>query len=172
MAEPLKHCSVEGCSNKYWQAGYCCAHYTRMRRHGHTNETRRLRGQGNITPLGYVEIVRNGIRKGQHVWAAEKALGKKLPPGAEVHHVDGNPSNNSPTNLVVCPDRSYHWLIERRTRAFNACGHADYVRCSYCKEYDAEENMVMNKNGKYGHHRKCEREYQRKRKVLKLSVGA
>lgn len=45
------------------------------------------------------------------------ALGKKLPPGAIVHHVDLNPFNNEPTNLVICPDTQYHMLLHERTKA-------------------------------------------------------
>jgi CRISPR/Cas system-associated exonuclease Cas4 (RecB family) len=46
-----------------------------------------------------------------HVAVAEAALGKKLPKGAVVHHVDLNPLNNDASNLVVCPSQSYHLLL-------------------------------------------------------------
>jgi hypothetical protein len=70
-----------------------------------------------------------------HISIAEKALGKKLPKGVEVHHVDEIKGNNANDNLVICPNRNYHQLLHKRTRALNACGHADWLRCHVCKEY-------------------------------------
>src|SRR5262245_41632863 len=39
-----------------------------------------------------------------HVLMAEAAVGHPLPPGAKVHHVDGNRWNNANANLVICQD--------------------------------------------------------------------
>lgn len=58
-----------------------------------------------------------------HILIAEKALGKPLPPDAEIHHVKGN--TNNPGNLVICQNRTYHWLLHQRQRAYDACGHAN-----------------------------------------------
>ena len=73
---------------------------------------------------------------------AEAALGKLLPPGAIVHHVDENPRNNC-GNLVLCQDQAYHLLLHTRRRALLACGNADWKKCSFCKEYDDPQNMVL-----------------------------
>lgn len=72
---------------------------------------------------------------------AERVLGKPLPTGAEVHHVDENPKNNRNDNLVICPDHSYHRLLHRRTNALNACGNADWRKCNYCKQWDDPANL-------------------------------
>lgn len=82
----------------------------------------------------------------QHVIVTERALGKPLPAGAVVHHVDQNRSNNAPSNLVICRDASYHALIHRRMRALEACGHADWRKCWICKRYDEPRNLAIPKN--------------------------
>jgi hypothetical protein len=81
---------------------------------------------------------------------AEKALGKYLPPKACVHH--HGPTENQ--CLVICQDQAYHMLLEQRTRAYNACGHASWRKCWVCQQYDAPENLNISKlNAVY--HRDC-----------------
>lgn len=81
-------------------------------------------------PLMYVE----GRRVPEHIYLAEKALGGPLPEGAEVHHFDENRANNSPQNLVICQDRSFHRLLHQRQRIVRAGGDPDKDRiCPCCK---------------------------------------
>lgn len=70
----------------------------------------------------------------EHVLIAERALGRFMPEGAEVHHVDGNGLNNTPSNLVICQDHSYHFLLECRGRRLRDTGSLDMKRCETCKE--------------------------------------
>lgn len=99
------------------------------------------------------------------VLVAEKALGKYLPKSAIVHHVDGIDNNDSNSNLVVCEDHAYHMLIEKRTRAYRACGHANWLKCPYCKEYDSSDNMFVRLvHGTISsYHRSCAAAYARNR---------
>ena len=66
---------------------------------------------------------------------AEQALGHALPLGAVVHHVDGQQGLDNPNALVICQDQAYHLLLHQRLRALRVCGHADWRKCSYCKNY-------------------------------------
>lgn len=69
----------------------------------------------------------------EHVAIAEDALGKRLPRGAEVHHVNEDPEDNAPANLVICQNRGYHKLLHVRTRIVRAGGDPDAQRiCSRC----------------------------------------
>lgn len=71
----------------------------------------------------------------EHIVVAERALGKYLPLGAEVHHIDGDKTNNVRTNLVVCQDRDYHQFLHVRTRVVKAGGDPNTQRlCAHCKE--------------------------------------
>lgn len=70
----------------------------------------------------YERTTWNGRACPRHVAIAEMALGKPLPRGAEVHHVDGNGRNNSPSNLVICPNTAYHRLLHARARVVRAGG--------------------------------------------------
>lgn len=77
----------------------------------------------------------------EHVLVAERVLGKPLPERACVHHVNGVKHDNRPSNLVICPDATYHNLLHTRARALAACGHADWIRCRHCGEYGPREGM-------------------------------
>jgi hypothetical protein len=70
-----------------------------------------------------------------HILVAELALGKPLPKGVEVHHVDGDKANNAPTNLVICQDQQYHMLLHVRQRVKAAGGDPNTQRmCADCKQ--------------------------------------
>ena len=119
-------------------------------------------------PYGLLQTANDGKRQHEHVIVAERAIGHRLPPGAEVHHLDENPTNNAPTNLVICPEAAYHKLLHQRQRAFDACGHYDWRRCQFCKAYDDPVNLWTDRKKAY--HRSCaasaRRAYNHPRKEL------
>lgn len=115
---------------------------------------------GRYIKKGYVmirrPIVNWSARKGgymrEHMAIAERALGKRLPPKAHVHHVDENPSNNANSNLVICQSSGYHKLLHWRRRALLEGGNVHAKRCDFCRTWHM---------GEYRRHRECMRERNR-----------
>lgn len=70
-------------------------------------QRRRARGDGHTNPAGYRIICVGGVHimEHRHVW--EKHHDKKIPDGLEVHHKDGNRSNNRIENLQLISHRSH-----------------------------------------------------------------
>jgi hypothetical protein len=87
---------------------------------------------------------------------AEEVLGKPLSDKVEVHHYGKKSEDHK---IVICENKSYHQLLHQRTRAYKACGHADWRKCWICKRYDNPNNLFIRKRcGSY--HIECNRIYQ------------
>lgn len=119
-----------------------------------------------ITRRSYVRHRINGESVQEHVAVATRALGKPLPRGAEVHHVDENKRNNAGRNLVVCQDRSYHQLLHVRARVVRAGGNPNTQRiCSRCrllKSFGEFSKCGANKSGGLNRTcRACQAEYRK-----------
>lgn len=160
-------CTIEYCEKPARSVGLCKGHYARKLRYGNAladPPKNRRTGTGSTMSNGYVRIMVDGVSKLAHQWAAEKALGRALPPEAEVHHVDFDRSNNLSVNLVICPDAAYHDLLHLRTKALIACGNPDARKCRFCKRYDDPASLFVRRSGV--HHRECMNAYYRnKRKI-------
>lgn len=135
------------------------AGYTRLYLPGHYSEVRSRAGKG------YRARGMGGRQKYDHILKAEAALGKPLPAGAEVHHVNGDRRDNRPGNLVVCQDAEYHKLLHWRQRAKDACGNPDHRRCGVCKMWDDISNLRKPSTRNKGfHHPDCHNERQREKR--------
>lgn len=134
-------------NNPNWRGG--------VYREAHGYILERAPGHPNANSTGYVY---------QHILVAERALGRFLKGEEEIHHVSHTRTDNRPSNLVVCPDRAYHFLLERRERALDACGHPSWRKCVHCKEYGDPREMTFQKAAKSQYHPECSRRYNRERK--------
>lgn len=76
--------------------------------------TGRKRLKTSVNSGGYKQYKdpKTGKTKSTHRRVAEKKLGGKIYSGNEVHHIDGNKTNNRPSNLTVIP-KSKHSSIHR-----------------------------------------------------------
>lgn len=63
---------------------------------------------------GYVMVKVDNVLTYEHRVLAEKALGKKLPEGAIVHHTGAPDDNYGHFKLVICPSQEYHMLLHKR----------------------------------------------------------
>jgi hypothetical protein len=108
----------EGCDRmSAYSDGLCEKHYNMLLYYQRTHTIMNKQGEGGHDSAGYYLITVNGRRVLEHIYLAEKALGKPLPKGAVVHHMNGiRDDNHTPLNLVICPDQSYHMKLHQRMK--------------------------------------------------------
>lgn len=142
-------CCIDGCGGDATRKQMCQKHYRRVKVHGDPHKTNRRQDRDG---KGY----RNIGTKGVHVIAAERALGRALPDGAVVHHVNEDKSDNRGANLVICPSMKYHALLHIRTKALAETGDANKRKCKICRTYDDPDKLRILDNGAV-YHLECNR---------------
>lgn len=138
-------CSIEGCEKAKKSQNLCSMHYERLRS-GQVVEgapRRRANGTGSLSAKGYIYKNIDGVLELEHRMIAAVAIGRLLKGEECVHHVDENGANNTNENLVLCPNNAYHQLLHRRTRALDACGNANWLKCNICGEHSAPTDPDM-----------------------------
>lgn len=118
-----------------------------------------------IVRRGYVNVRVAGESRGEHVVVAERVLGRPLPTGAVVHHVDGNVRNNATRNLVICENHEYHMLLHVRQRVRDHGGDPNTdrfcSRCKRCKPFAEFNRRTAYSIGYQKQCRTCQRDYFR-----------
>lgn len=100
----------------------------------------------------------------EHVVVAERALGRPLPAGVEVHHVNEDKTDNRNSNLVICQDKAYHKLLHFRMRILAAGGNPNTDKlCSGCQRFrpHADFNKGAGPYGLQSQCRECQSSYQK-----------
>ena len=118
-------------------------------------------------PDGYIYNWIDNKNVLEHIAIVEKAIGRKLRKGEEVHHVNRIRSDNRPGNLVLCPNKKYHELLHIRTKALDKSGNANFRSCKFCKKFDDPKNLHEVNSIAGNYHKECRNNYQRKWRTLK-----
>ena len=85
-------------------------------------QTKRQRipiGSKWIDAKGYVRVkavAGKGRWRLEHVMVMEEKIGRALTKKEVVHHIDGDRSNNPPSNLFLCRDHRHHMEVERQIK--------------------------------------------------------
>jgi len=64
-----------------------------------------------------------------------------LKPKNKIHQVDWR-KGYIKGNIIVCEDQGYHMVLHVRRRALEACGHAHWRKCRYCKMHSDPVTMA------------------------------
>lgn len=105
-----KPCTFPGCPNNLLALGYCSGHYQQYKNGKEMKALTRNRDFEDrwvIQPDGYVRQLVWDEQKGhttslyQHRYVMEQHLNRKLVPGENIHHINGDRSDNRIENLEL-----------------------------------------------------------------------
>lgn len=132
-AQPRWECGIDGCSNPHDAKGLCSAHYARQRLGKDMSAPIGRLGawvsidtadpdtwNRYVMRTGYVELRHSVGGPGQYIlehrWVMQKHIGRELLPDENVHHVNGDRGDNSPSNLELwSTSQPYGQRVEDKT---------------------------------------------------------
>ena len=97
-------CNVPGCIRLRRAYGMCSMHRVRLLKFGDVgdpNSVKKPDGHGHVTKHGYKNITVDGVHYAEHRYVMEQFLGRKLFSHENVHHKNGNRSDNRIENLEL-----------------------------------------------------------------------
>lgn len=125
-----KHlCSFSGCGRKHYGYGLCKAHYGQMRGSGELRPIGAYFCGYSYDPDGYKLIyypahphanAAGYVR--EHRLVMERKIGRYLVPEEIVHHLNGNRSDNDPSNLSLYENNGIHTSDHCQSRPRNKRG--------------------------------------------------
>lgn len=152
-------CSVAGCNRLHLAKGLCNMHYLRQKRHGSTDKPKRPCGVGSTLPSGHRMLSIDGRAVLEHRYVMEQILKRHLTRFEFVHHIDGNPANNTPINLMVVTPRKHSGLHAKYFRS------ETHKQCACCLIVKPRSLFRTSPPSAYDPHvrfcRVCHREWQR-----------
>lgn len=89
----------------------------------------------------------NPYKGNPHRKSWEKHYNQKIPKGWHIHHIDGNPKNNNPENLM-CVSKHVHWCIHLLQGDISY----DFIRHSWSNESRKKASITHKQKIKNGNH--------------------
>ena len=111
----------------------------------------------------------------EHVIVAERAVGRFLPSGAVVHHVNGVKDDNRTSNLAVLQNHSEHMTLHTRLKVLRAGGDPwTQLVCIQCRKPKDKAEFPRLASRISSSCKECRRAYSRARnaarRLLKVAV--
>jgi hypothetical protein len=100
--KPTGPCAIDGCAERAVVKSLCRLHYGRkFYADNIAARKRQARADGFVTVYGYRRVQVDGRQVAEHRLVVERHIGRRLLPGENVHHRNGNRLDNRLENLEL-----------------------------------------------------------------------